>query len=104
MTIAATESFYIVGDRGRLGPNIMSTLSTDTSGRGNAGRLFISAPTLHMDDGRILAHTLGGGNAGDLDVRVERLMLTGGAQIFNGTGTIEHDVTRGIDGPGHGGI
>ena len=49
--------------------------------------MFVSAPTFTMDDGQIQAGTGEGsrGNAGGAEVRVERLTLTGGAQIDTST-------------------
>jgi filamentous hemagglutinin family protein len=102
LTVVATDKITIAGV-GRLGSSLpgVSGLFTSTSGPGDAGRLFVSAPLLTMDDGvlstRALAPTptepLGSrGDAGSLEVRVGRLTLTGGAQISSNT-----------SGPGRGG-
>jgi large exoprotein involved in heme utilization and adhesion len=71
-----------------------SGLSSSTSGPGDAGRLFVAAPLLTMDDGALSTRANPGsrGDAGSLDVRVGRLTLTGGAQISSST-----------SGPGRGG-
>ena len=76
MTITATDSVSVSGG---------SLLSNLASGRGDAGRVIVSAPTLSIDNGRIQATTWGEGHAGSLDVQVGRLMLTGGAQIDSST-------------------
>ena len=100
LSVAATEAISITG-RGSVLPQ--TGLFSVTNESGDAGRLFVSAPLLDIAGGRILARTLGGGNAGDLEVRVGRLTLTNGAQIFNGTGNFMNGAPIGIDGPGRGG-
>jgi filamentous hemagglutinin family protein len=78
VTIIATEALDVAGSSG---------LFTNTFSGGNAGRLFISTPLLTMDDSFIQASTAEGsrGNAGSIEVRGERLMLTRGAQISTST-------------------
>jgi filamentous hemagglutinin family protein len=104
LTVAASSAISIAGRDSEGNP---SGLFSQTEASGNAGRLFVSAPTLSIDDGIIRSNTLGGGNAGSIDVRVERLTLTGGAQIFSGTGIFQLidgvPTVNGIEGPGHGG-
>jgi len=104
LTVAATNAISIAG---RDSEGFPSGLFSQTEASGNAGHLFVSAPTLSMDDGIIRANTLGGGNAGGIDVRVGRLTLTGGAQIFSGTGIFQLidgvPTVSGIEGPGRGG-
>jgi filamentous hemagglutinin family protein len=103
-TITATDSITLSG-RSREG--LRSRMFSNAHARGDAGRLFIAAPTLHIDAGRIQAATAGDGNAGSIDVRVERLVLTGGAQINTGVGTAEFrngvPIFGGTGGPGRGG-
>jgi filamentous hemagglutinin family protein len=79
VTVAATESIAIAGRN--------SGLFSQADASGDAGNLLISAPTLRMDGGRIEARTLGEGNAGNIEVRVGKLMLMGGAEIIAGIGT-----------------
>jgi hypothetical protein len=64
-----------------------STIGSRAFASGDAGHLSVSTPLLTMDGGRIQATGLQGsrGNAGSLEARVGRLMLTGGAQIDTST-------------------
>ena len=58
-----------------------------TNGSGNAGNLTISAAEVSVDNGGVIfADALADGNAGILSVVVQRLIITNGAQI--GTGSI----------------
>jgi large exoprotein involved in heme utilization and adhesion len=83
LTVRATDSIAITGGSVDNQPGLKSLANAT----GDAGNVFVSAPMLTITDyGRILARTLGDSNAGDIDVRVSRLTLTGGGQIFNGTG------------------
>lgn len=100
LTVTARDSISI-GGRGVRG--FRSGLSSSTFSRGDAGRLFVSAPLLLMDGGSIVATTLGDGDAGDIEVRAGRVTLTRGAQIFSGIGTLEDDGVRGTAGSGRGG-
>jgi filamentous hemagglutinin family protein len=87
LTVEASDTIAIAGlGQGRLGLSPSGLFST-TFGRGDAGRLVVTAPTLSMEGGQILASTerSNTGNAGSLEVRVGRLALTGGAQISTGT-------------------
>jgi large exoprotein involved in heme utilization and adhesion len=100
LRVIATEAITITG----LGSQAPQTgLFSVTDGNGDAGPLFVSAPTLGIAGGRILGRTLGGGDAGSIEVRVGRLTLAEGAQIFNGTGNFVSGGAIGIDGPGRGG-
>ena len=58
-----------------------SSVTTNTRGSGDAGRVSITAATLEVMDGRISAVTSGTGQGGDVVVNVERLILSGQAQI-----------------------
>jgi filamentous hemagglutinin family protein len=82
VTVLAAEALSIVGEDQEGFP---SGLSSNTFASGDAGRLLVFAPTLTMQDGAIQALTEGSGNAGGLEVQVERLALTGGAQISTST-------------------
>jgi filamentous hemagglutinin family protein len=108
LTVTATESISIAG---RDGAGNRSALLSNALGEGSdagaAGDLVVSAPLLLVDGGRIVARTVGDGDAGNIEVRVGRLELTGGGQIFNGTGTVEFvngvPTFQGTGGPGRGG-
>jgi filamentous hemagglutinin family protein len=102
MTVVATEEISIAGHE-REDMRVRSGLFSTANGSGHAGRLFVSAPLLLLDGGRIIASTLGDGNAGNIEVQARRLTLLDGAQIFSGIGTAEDDVVRGTGGPGRGG-
>jgi filamentous hemagglutinin family protein len=79
VSVVATEALSITGSDSGLFSNVFST--------GDAGRLFVFAPTLSMENGLIQAVAArdSRGNAGDIEVRGERLTLTGGAQISAST-------------------
>jgi large exoprotein involved in heme utilization and adhesion len=99
--VVATEAISLTG-RGSIAPQ--TGLFSVTDGSGDAGRLFVSAPLLESAGGRILGRTLGGGHAGDIELRVGRLTLTEGAQIFNGIGNfVGGQVIGQADGLGRGG-
>jgi filamentous hemagglutinin family protein len=53
---------------------------------GSAGRIVVTTPTLQMDDGVIQAMTLGKGRAGEIQINVGKLTLTGGALISSSSG------------------
>ena len=85
LRVTATDAIVISGRDSQGQP---SGLFSDTSGRGDAGALFVSAPTLRMEDGGLMrAASLTGdsGNAGRLEVQVGRLTLSGGAQLSSST-------------------
>ncbi len=75
VTITATDRVTIVGNN--------TGVSVDTSGSGDAGRITLTAPMIEMrDEGRLRARTdRRGGNAGTIEVRAQRVELTGGAHI-----------------------
>jgi filamentous hemagglutinin family protein len=104
LAVAARESISIAG-RNREG--FRSGLFSITDASGDAGDLSVSTPILSIDGGSIVARTLGVGNAGKIDVRAGKVTLTGGGQLFNGTGTLEIvdgvPTPGGIDGSGRGG-
>ena len=84
LTVTASDAITIVGTDSEGNP---SALFSNTGGGGDAGQLIVSAPTLHLEGGRIqaLAADNSQGNAGDLQMKVGRLTLSGGAQISVGT-------------------
>ena len=83
LTVAATDAISIAGQDSRN--NAPSGLFSQATGSGNAGRLFVSAPTLSMKNSQILANTTGAGGGGDLALQVGRLALSDGAQISSGS-------------------
>ena len=105
--MTATDAIAIAGRDSGDQSAIVSNAFGRAPNAGRAGDLAIAAPTLTMDNGRIAARTEGDGNAGNITVQVERLELTGGAQIFNGTGSREFrngmPLFTGTGGPGQGG-
>ena len=58
-----------------------STLSSSTTGEGQAGAINVSASTLAMDASSITTETSGDGNAGDITANVGTLSLANGATI-----------------------
>jgi hypothetical protein len=108
VTVRATDAIVITGrDSQGFRSGLFSNAVGEGDDAGHAGALIIAAPVLQMDEGRIAARTAGDGNAGDIEVRVDRLALTGGAQIFNGTGNLVfidgEPSFEGTGGPGQGG-
>jgi filamentous hemagglutinin family protein len=101
--VTATEAIAIAG---RDSDGNYSGLLNGTVNKGDAGRLSISAPILQMDEGRIFASTLGDGDAGNIDVQVGQLTLTGGAGIVTNVGIRQFADSRfpqiNTGGPGRG--
>jgi filamentous hemagglutinin family protein len=94
LTVVATEKIDIagvgfLGRVGLLGSGLrgVSGLFSSTSGQGDAGQLFVSAPRLTMDTGVLSTRALPNsrGHGGNIEVRVGHLTLTGGAQISSST-------------------
>ena len=79
VSVMASEALSITGAN--------SGLFVNANASGDAGQLSISTPLLTMDDGFIQAVAVTGsqGNAGDIDVRVGRLTLSGSAQLSGST-------------------
>src|SRR5215813_1228025 len=105
LSVTATDSISISG---RDSKGAKSGLFSNALGKGNAGKVAVSAPTLTMADrGTIDAHTAGDSNAGNVEVQVGKLILTGGALIQTGSGISEYKegifTSSGTGGPGRGG-
>ena len=84
LTVMATETITITGRASQdISSGLFGTVGVfDTPmSTGDGGRLFISAPTVSIDGGRILSESFSNGNAGPITLEVGRLTLTGGAQI-----------------------
>ena len=85
ITVTAHNSLSIFGRSSE--PFLsLSGLVTNALDAGPAGRIVVATPTLQMDDGVIQALTLGRGSAGDIQLNVGSLTLTGGAQITSSSG------------------
>jgi large exoprotein involved in heme utilization and adhesion len=82
VTITATDSVTIAGRDSAGEP---SRIFSNARSSGDGGRITISTPTLTMDDGVITTFTEGEGRAGDIELGVGRLTLTGGAVIDSST-------------------
>jgi large exoprotein involved in heme utilization and adhesion len=86
VTVRATDSISIAGhDSEGFQSGLFSSAQI---GKGAAGNISVKSPTLIMQDsGTIAADTsdTSSGNAGNIDVQVGRLALTGGAQISSAT-------------------
>jgi filamentous hemagglutinin family protein len=105
LSVTATDSISISG---RDSKGSKSGLFSNALGKGDGGKVSVSASTLTMSDrGVIDAHTAGDGNAGNVDVQVGTLTLTGGAQIQARSGVAEFKegvlIFSGTGGPGRGG-
>ena len=61
-----------------------SLISASTAG-GEGGKLVLSTSILTLDTSRIVSETIGGANAGDVDIEIDSLQLINGGQIFSGT-------------------
>ena len=79
ITVKAHNSLSILG-RSSVPFLSLSGLVSNALEDGPAGRIVVATPTLQMDDGVIQAITLGKGSAGDIQINVGSLTLTGGAQ------------------------
>jgi filamentous hemagglutinin family protein len=56
-------------------------LIAQASGLGSAGRILVRAPSVLLDDGRILSTALGSGQGGRVEIQAGNLVLRNGAQI-----------------------
>ncbi|KAI9135338.1 S-layer family protein [Acaryochloris sp. CCMEE 5410] len=74
LNINATDSIAVLGSS-PLNPSLISLLSTNTSGSGNAGNAFISTPNLRVSAGGLVTSaTLSSGNGGNLTLSVSELI------------------------------
>jgi large exoprotein involved in heme utilization and adhesion len=101
ITVTAHDSLSILGRSSA--PPSLSGLVTNALKDGPAGRIVVTTPTLQMDDGVIQAMTLGKGSAGDIQLNVGSLALTGGAQISSGSGATLVETGELTGGTGQGG-
>ena len=101
LTINATNGITISGTSS---DGFSSGLFNNSRESGDAGdTLSVTAPFLLMENGRIVTATVGDGNAGSIDIKVDTLELRDGAQIFSGIGSVENGQVVGTGGPGKGG-
>ena len=56
-------------------------LLAQASGSGNAGNIFLRAPNILLDDGRILSTALLSGNGGRVEIQADNVILRNGSQI-----------------------
>jgi filamentous hemagglutinin family protein len=89
VSVIATDAMTISGRHQGPLAVFLSSLVTNALGDGDAGRLFISTPTLMMDDSVLQALTLGNGRAGTIQLEVGSVTLTGGAQISSSSGATD---------------
>lgn len=80
VTVTATESARL------LTASEISSIALDGS-TGGAGAIAVRAPTLEVGESAVIdARTLGDGDAGNVSVAVNRLVLTAGGQVGSGSG------------------
>lgn len=86
LIVSASDSVSISGldEAGEA----VSGLFSGAFGSGDAGTVSVFTPNLTMDQGRIRAETRGEGSAGTIDLDLDTMTLTGGAQI-DGTSRAE---------------
>jgi large exoprotein involved in heme utilization and adhesion len=86
VTVTATDTLILEGTSpsGRSSGIVADSQGSDM-GAGAAGSIMVSAPRVTMDEGTINASTSSTGSAGNIDVQVGQLTLTGGAQISTST-------------------
>ncbi len=76
----------VLSERVRLSGS-KSIITTSTTGRGDAGSITVSAPSVWLENGAaIKANTAGkGGDAGDINIKGARVFVTGGSEIRSST-------------------
>ena len=84
VAITATDSIVISGHRIGSYTSGPTFIPSQLNVAGEKGRVVISAPSLYMDEGRIGTDAVFDVGR-DVEVRVDRLTLTGGAQIISST-------------------
>jgi large exoprotein involved in heme utilization and adhesion len=85
MRITASESVVMSGFEAKDPEQFRSGLFNDALGEANAGTIFVNAPTVIIDNGRITTDTTGQANAGSVEITADRLVLRNEGQIFSGT-------------------
>jgi filamentous hemagglutinin family protein len=100
LTVRATEAIVIAGSDS---DGNFSGLFNNTVNKGDTGKLYVSAPVLQIDEGRINASTLGDGNGGDIDVQVGKLTLQNGGEIITIIGNADPNKEGGFTFIGTGG-
>lgn len=87
--ITASESVTTTGRNSGVFSSTRGAAADIGAAPGDAGNITVRAPLLRMDGpGRVEAATTGDGNAGSVLVDVDRLELTGGAQVRTFSGSV----------------
>ncbi|MEM9925807.1 MAG: filamentous hemagglutinin N-terminal domain-containing protein, partial [Cyanobacteria bacterium P01_D01_bin.50] len=86
LTVNATESVQVTGT-GTIGDTkVNSTLFTAAEGTGNAGNLFITTPSLLVEDNaEITVSSIGTGTAGNLEINADQIELNNQAKLIGET-------------------
>jgi len=82
VTVTATDSISVAS---RISDHRPSFVSSFAIGRGNAGRVVLSAPSVTLDGAFIGTSTTGAGHAGDVVIEAGKLAVVGGTQIASST-------------------
>ncbi len=74
VTIKATERVYI-------GETNSTAITTITTGKGNAGTIFVTAPVVDLQGGVIVSNTSASGNAGSVTIEASQVAIANDAVI-----------------------
>jgi filamentous hemagglutinin family protein len=82
VTVRASEALVMMGSGQEP-----ARIASDVLGKGDGGRVVVSAPTIRLENGRIVSavNESGFGNGGEVAVRAGTLTLTRGARISSST-------------------
>ncbi|XSG85183.1 MAG: filamentous hemagglutinin N-terminal domain-containing protein [Methylohalobius sp. ZOD2] len=104
IVINESQSVRVSGTDGDGNPSALISNAFGRSAPGRtAGDITIDTSELTVMQGRVVTRTEGDGDAGNIELTVDRLFLREGGQVFSGTGDIENGVFTGTGGPGAGG-
>jgi len=79
INVTATEAVSILGNREQNQVNTF--LTADANAQGNGGKISLSSPSLSIDAGLIQAAAFDKGNAGDISLKIDQLVLKNGGAI-----------------------
>ncbi|WP_286820199.1 hypothetical protein, partial [Desulfobacter sp. UBA2225] len=84
---------------------VRTAIFTNTSGKGDAGKIFISSPnsSLIINGGSIESATSGDGNGGEISLKVGSLELNDSAGIFSNSGSLDSSTGKMVAGQGQAG-